>query len=404
MLSDILNGVVCGDSRRESGRPKTVLLGFRVSIAMMCLVGAALLPACDGVPPAADTPAPTATVTLEATNTPTPDPTDTATPDPTTTPTPTPTETATPSPTDTRTSTHTPTPEPTSTATPSKTATPTATDTPTLTPTNTPTPTATPTPTDTPTLTPTNTPTPMATPTPTDTPTSTPTYTPTPEPTATFTPEPTETPTPEPTHTATPVPTNTPAPEPTETPTEEPTASPTPPPSVGFGADELRSAFDSLRESFEIFHPPGIDLSIGELGVGGYRSDAVILIHQPTGQFIIASSGEITDAERVELDSLLSSDLLLDDLTLGPNSLPSGREVYSRGILDSLTVGEKSFAVHMEFTIAGTRVRVEMVLFRRGNLYGVINSMTPTGRQPAVSTEHLARLLDGKMIEVQSAR
>ena len=193
-------------------------------------------------------------------------------------------------------------------------------------------------------------------------------------------------------------------PEPTVTPTAEPTASPTPLASPIFGADELRSAFASLRGSFEIFHPPAIDLSIGELGLGDHLSDAVILSHRPTDQFIIAASGKITDAERVRLDSLLSSDRLLDDLTLGPNSVPSGREVYVRGILESLTVGEKSFAVHMEFTIAGTRVRKEMVLFRRGNLYGVIYSTTPTGRQPAVSTEQLARLLDGKMIEVQSAR
>ena len=229
----------------------------------------------------------------------------------------------------------------------------------------------------------------------------------TPEPTATPTPEPTATPTPTPTATPTPEPTDglrLPMPEPTVTPTAEPTASPTPLASPIFGADELRSAFASLRGSFEIFHPPGIDLSIGELGLGDYLNDAVILSHQPTAQFVIAASGKITDAERVRLDSLLSSDRLLDDLTLGPNSVPSGREVYVRGILESLTVGEKSFAVHMEFTIAGTRVRKEMVLFRRGNLYGVIYSTTPTGRQPAVSTEQLARLLDAKMIEVQLAR
>lgn len=138
--------------------------------------------------------------------------------------------------------------------------------------------------------------------------------------------------------------------------------------------------------------------------MGDYLSDAVILSHPATNQFIIATSGEITDAERVEIDSLLSSDRLLDDLTHGPNSAPSGREVYVRGILKSLTVGEKSFAVHMEFTIAGTRVRKEMVLFRRGNLYGVIYSTTPTGRQPAVSTQQLGWLLDAKMIEVLSQR
>ena len=193
-------------------------------------------------------------------------------------------------------------------------------------------------------------------------------------------------------------------PEPTVTPTAEPTASPTPLASPIFGADELRSAFASLRGSFEIFHPPAIDLSIGELGLGDYLNDAVILSHQPTAQFVIAESGEITDAERVELDSLLSSDGLLDDLTQGPQSAPSGREVYVRGILKSLTVGEQSFGVHMEFTMAGTRLRLEMILFRRGNLYGVVYSSIPTGRQPAVSTEQLARLLDGKMIEVQSAR
>ena len=142
-----------------------MLLGFRVSIALLCAVAVALLSACNGGPPVVDTPEQTATVTIEATATSTPSPTDTLTLDPTATPTPTPTDTPTAIPTDT------------------------------------------------------------STPAPTDTATPEPTDTATPEPTATSTPDPTATPTPEPTDTPTPEPTDTPTPEPTATPTPAPLTS-----------------------------------------------------------------------------------------------------------------------------------------------------------------------------------
>ena len=96
-----------------------MLLGFRVSIALLCAVAVAVLSACNGGPPVVDTPEQTATVTIEATATSTPSPTDTLTLDPTATPTPTPTDTPTAIPTDTSTPAPTDTaPEPTATSTP----------------------------------------------------------------------------------------------------------------------------------------------------------------------------------------------------------------------------------------------------------------------------------------------
>ncbi len=104
----------------------------------------------------------------------------------TATPTGTPTETPTPTPTATDTPTPTVTPTTTATPTPTATATPTPTETPT--PRATPTPTRTPTPTDTPTPTESPAPVPTATEEPTRRPTATPTETPTSTPTATATP------------------------------------------------------------------------------------------------------------------------------------------------------------------------------------------------------------------------
>ena len=88
---------------------------------LLCLMGAALLSACDDGPRPTPTQGLTATPTLEPTATPTPEPTETPTPEPTETPTPEPTETPT----------LTPTLEPTATPTPRPTPTPTATPTPT---------------------------------------------------------------------------------------------------------------------------------------------------------------------------------------------------------------------------------------------------------------------------------
>ncbi len=123
--------------------------GARISKALLCLLLAAMLSACDL------SPQPTATATLESTATRMPEPTATWTPEPTLTHTPSPSSTPTQEPTATHTPTSTSTPEPTATATATPTATYTTTPSPTPTYTSTPTPTATSTPEPTSTATPT---------------------------------------------------------------------------------------------------------------------------------------------------------------------------------------------------------------------------------------------------------
>ncbi len=190
-------------------------------------------------------------------------------------------------------------------------------------------------------------------------------------------------------------------------------ADPTPITSYEFGVDEIRDAFAGLPDSFEEIYPSGSGRSIADLGLEGYFGDMVVFLSANPFQIIIAGTGELGDLGRFNLDSNVSSAKLLEEIVRrfveaaieGEQSV----EVYDSGVAQPAGVGEVSFGAFLDAGLNEggeevMRLRVELVMFQGGNLFGGVISYVDSGAQPAVPVEQLARMLDSKMNEIKSAR
>ena len=184
----------------------------------------------------------------------------------------------------------------------------------------------------------------------------------------------------------------------------EPDATSTIGPPSDFRLAELRSAFTGLPASFEEVEPAELELSIEALGLEYYFSDLAVFLNADPFEGIMAASGHIGEPERKALDQEMSSDAILDDLVQGFLSTGSagqeGYELHESGLLDSSTVGANSFGGYLEFTTEGTPLRVELIMFRRGNLVAVVYFLSLPGTQPSVSVQEAARMLDAKMSDI----
>ena len=174
---------------------------------------------------------------------------------------------------------------------------------------------------------------------------------------------------------------------------------PTPSASLDFGLAELRSGFSELPDSFAELDPAGFGISIEGLGLKDLASDLAVFANNEPLQIIFVASGELPDLVSIAVDSVWSSDTLLDEIVQGETS-----EVLDSGKLQSSTVGDSSFGVFLETAAEGVPQRMEMIMFRRGNLFGGIFSYTLAGTEPVVSVEELARMLDAQMIDFLGAR
>ena len=188
----------------------------------------------------------------------------------------------------------------------------------------------------------------------------------------------------------------------------EPDATSTPGAPSYFGLPELRSAFNELPASFEEVEPADLELSFEVLGLEHYFSDIAVFLNADPSEMIMAASGQIGESERESLDMEMSSDTILDDVVQGflsgANAVQGSIELHESGSLESSTVGASSFGAYLEFTTEGTRLRAEFIMFRRGNLVGVVYSYRPPGIQPIVSVERATRMLDAKMSAIILAR
>ena len=180
----------------------------------------------------------------------------------------------------------------------------------------------------------------------------------------------------------------------------------TPSTSSEFGLAELRSAFAELPGSFQEFDSAVFGDLITVLNLEGYVSDVLVLAELAPFQLIIAVGGELTDLERIELDAELSSGTLLDAIVRSlvgeTDQGEQDLEVLGSGLLQSSAVGDNSFGAYLDISGEAGPLRVELIKFRRGNLFGSVYSFA--GIEPLVSVEELARMLDAKMKEVISAR
>ena len=182
----------------------------------------------------------------------------------------------------------------------------------------------------------------------------------------------------------------------------------TPTKSADFGLTELRSAFVELPGSFDEVEPLELDLSIEGMGLEDYFSDLVVFLSAEPYELIMAASGQLTESKRIKFDQEISSPRILDDVVQGflatDDRQQGNIELHESRLLGSSTVGSNSFGAYLDFTVEGTRIHTEFIMFRRGNRVGLVYTYILPSTLPIISVEEAARMLDAKMNEMISER
>lgn len=175
-----------------------------------------------------------------------------------------------------------------------------------------------------------------------------------------------------------------------------------------FGLIKLKSAFAGLPDSLQVHDPADLGFSTHNISVRDHASDLVAYYGEEPFQMVVAASGELTESDRRSLDSDFSSGILLEEITQGfvggADQVQQDFELLDNGVLDSSTVGTSSFGVYLEVNFEGVEGRIEVIMFRRENLFGMVYSYRHRGNPSIVSIDELGKMLDAKMIEVISAR
>lgn len=171
-----------------------------------------------------------------------------------------------------------------------------------------------------------------------------------------------------------------------------------------FGLDELRSAFSGLPDSLQEHDPSEFGYSIHNISARPHASNLVVYNSEEPFQRVVVASGELSGHDRRRLDSDFSSGTLLEEIIQGfigaADQAQQDFEVLDNGVLDSSAVGTSSFGVYLEVNFEGLEGLIEVIMFRRGDLFGFVYSYSDPGTPPIVPVEELAKMLDAKMIEV----
>ena len=183
----------------------------------------------------------------------------------------------------------------------------------------------------------------------------------------------------------------------------EANATPTPSTDSAFGLAELKSAFADLPDFLPELDPAVAGVSIETLGFERrFVTDLAVFGALDPFQLILGASGALTDAEARDLDSQLASARVLADVAQafggeeGENA--QGAELQDSGALQVQNVGEKSVGAYWDISVEGIRIRTEVIMFRRGDLFGVVYSYYDLDRGTVVPVQELAGMIDAKMI------
>ena len=159
-----------------------------------------------------------------------------------------------------------------------------------------------------------------------------------------------------------------------------------------------------LPSSFQEADPAELYLSIEGLGFEDYYRDLVVFLSSQPFEMIMAMTGQVSDAQRIEVDEEIMAVGALEDVP--PNLLSAAFageqefQLHDSGLLDLSRIGATSYAVYTDLTTEGTRLRIDFVVFRRGNLVGIVYLYYLPSTQPLVSVEEAARMLDAKMSDI----
>ncbi len=166
-----------------------------------------------------------------------------------------------------------------------------------------------------------------------------------------------------------------------------------------FGVSEIRTALESLPDYLVEIDPSEVEIFISEVGLPPYFSDVLVLVSEDTFELIQVYTGELTDYQRAQFNADLSSPgTFIDDFAQGMlQELLENSQLHESGFLHIQDVGDKSIAVFAEMTIEGVQLRMDVIMFMKGNIVVMVAVMHQSDTVPTVSVEEVARLLDAEI-------
>ena len=171
-----------------------------------------------------------------------------------------------------------------------------------------------------------------------------------------------------------------------------------------FGVAELRSAFESLPETFEEEDPPRFGFTFGDPWIKDLISFSMSFSNSDPFQIVVGLTGEISDLGQIAVDAVLASpQRFLDSVVrglLGVETAPGddfGRQ--DRGILSVSTIGDAAVGLWVDTTSARRPLRMELIMFRRENQIGLVYVYYRPGSVPLVSIHEAAGILDQAISE-----
>ena len=170
----------------------------------------------------------------------------------------------------------------------------------------------------------------------------------------------------------------------------------------GFGLYELRTALNSLPDSFEEIDPTTEGVSSIDLGLQDLVQHSASYATSDPFQIILAYSGELTNLERIGFDAGLSSpDAFLIGVRQGIES--SQQQVGNYGLIATQSIGQTSAGAWVELVYDEGTLRADIIMFRRGNIAGLVYSFSLPGSTTLVSSEEVALMIDVAIVAYLSA-
>lgn len=206
----------------------------------------------------------------------------------------------------------------------------------------------------------------------------------------------TQTPTPTPTFTPTPTATFTPTPTPTPTPTLTPTPTPTP---TSPDLSEAVLTLDDLPAGFEVLPPDEIGFKPEDLSGEDFTVESTFAFFEAKHlEFVMGfTTLLLTGLDRVTFDAGLYHPDFMAKLL--------GEEIKATNIkelpgLDD--IGDVSAGWTAVLDMDGIPMRMDIAVFRRDIVGGVVFTMYPDGNTPVVTVDDAAGKLDEHVIRALS--
>ena len=169
------------------------------------------------------------------------------------------------------------------------------------------------------------------------------------------------------------------------------------------GRLELANVLDDfLPRSFEGLDPEAEDMSITALGLEDYFSNLVLYASAEPFQVIMASTGELSDLERISLEYELSNtNMFVNEIARGvlleSDNADPDTSIDDYGLLNLRQIGDISGAIWMNMTLDEISLRAEMIMFLRNNQVGMVWIYYFPDTYASVSLDDVAEAIDGAM-------